>query len=117
MEREPAGYLWDAHSRAEAILRFCAGCTEADYRADEMLRAAVERNFEIIGEAQNRLQKAAPPLAARIPEIGRVVAFRNLLIHGYAVADDGIVWRTVLEDLPPLRDPLGALLADLGQQT
>jgi len=45
MEREPRGYLWDAHTRAEAILRFCARRTEADYRVDDMLRGAVERNF------------------------------------------------------------------------
>jgi hypothetical protein len=43
MEREPAGYPWDAHTRADAILRICDGRTEADYRLDDMLRGAVER--------------------------------------------------------------------------
>jgi uncharacterized protein with HEPN domain len=114
MEREPRGFLWDARERADAILGFCAGRTEADYHADDMLRAAVERNFEVIGEALNQLQKAAPEVAARVPELGRTVAFRNLLIHGYAVVDDGIVWRTVQEDLPRLRDGLAALLGEIG---
>ena len=47
-----------------------------------MLRAAVERHFEIIGEALNRLGKVRPEIAARISEIERAIALRNRLIHG-----------------------------------
>jgi len=48
---ESAKYLWDVQRAAERIARFAAGRTFHDYLADEMLRAAVERQFEIIGEA------------------------------------------------------------------
>jgi uncharacterized protein with HEPN domain len=43
------------------------------------------------------------------------VAFRNLLIHGYAVVDDRVVWRTAVEDLPRLRAEVEELLTSLIQ--
>jgi uncharacterized protein with HEPN domain len=46
-----------------------------------MLRAAVERQFEIIGEAVSQLTSSAPSVARRIPDIAEIVAFRDLLIH------------------------------------
>jgi uncharacterized protein with HEPN domain len=60
----------------------------------------VERQFEIIGEALNRLLKEAPDLANRVPDLARIVGFRNVLIHGYAVIDDGRVWEIVTTLLP-----------------
>ena len=69
-------YLWDAHTAAERIARFTAERTFDDYLADDMLRAAVERQFEIIGEAFVGLRRADPLLAERIPDLSRIVAFR-----------------------------------------
>jgi uncharacterized protein with HEPN domain len=113
MERDPRCLLWDVREGADAILRFTAGKSADDYLADEMLRAAVERRFEIIGEALGRLAMASPELAVRIPDLNRAIAFRNLLIHGYAVVDNATVWRTAQEDLPGLREKVVALLAEL----
>ena len=67
-----------------------------------MLRAAVERQFEIIGEALRRLAKSDAATAARISEAERIVAFRNILAHGYADIDDQIVWSLVRSKLPGL---------------
>jgi len=75
-----------------------------------MLRSAVERQFEIIGEALSQLTKIAPELAAQIPDLPRIVAFRNILIHGYAVVDNEIVWRAAQENLPELAVILHRLL-------
>ena len=65
----------------------------------------MERQFEIIGEALNRLSKEAPDLARRVPDLRKIVGFRNVLIHGYAVIDDGRVWEIVTTLLPPLHAP------------
>ncbi|MBR1087607.1 hypothetical protein JQ621_08960 [Bradyrhizobium manausense] len=46
----------------------------------------MERQFEIIGEALNRLSKDAPDIAGRVPDLRKIVSFRNLLIHGYALS-------------------------------
>ena len=65
----------------------------------------MERQFEIIGEALNRLSKEAPDLARRVPDLRKIVGFRNVQIHGYAVIDDGRVWEIVTTLLPPLHAP------------
>lgn len=79
-----------------------------------MLRSAVERQFEILGEALNQLRKVAPAIAQRIPDLAEIVDFRNLLIHGYATVDHSIVWRTVEDDLARLRSQLDELLPEVG---
>ena len=111
MGRDPRAYLWDAREAAKAIGTFSSGRTLQDYEADSMLRSAVERQFEIVGEALNQLAKAAPDLAAQIADLPRIVAFRNVLIHGYAAIDNAIVWRVVQENLPTLIGTLERLLA------
>ena len=75
-----------------------------------MLRAAVERQFEIIGEVFAAPWRKDPALAAAIPELPRVTAFRNVLVHGYATVDDRLVWGVVEADLAPLRATLDRLL-------
>ena len=60
MQRDPRAYLWDAREAAGAILEFVAGKTFEDYASDRLLRSAVERQFEIIGEALNQLCKIEP---------------------------------------------------------
>ena len=75
-----------------------------------MLRSAVERQFEIIGEALNQLSKVDPEVASRIPELRRIVAFRNILIHGYATVDDALVWQALVDKLPGLREALNKQL-------
>ena len=77
-----------------------------------MLRAAVERQFEIIGEALTRLVRLDERLAGRISEYRRIVDFRNILIHGYADVDDRVVWDVVQTKVPVLRREVEALLKE-----
>ena len=85
-----------------------AGKDWSDYQGDPMLRAATERQFEIIGEALNQLRKYSPQLAARVRDQEKIIGFRNVLIHGYAEIDDSVVWNAVCEKLPPLLADLDA---------
>lgn len=77
-----------------------------------MLRSAVERQFEIVGESLSQLAKSDADLAAQIPELPRVVAFRNILIHGYANVDDALVWQLLTDKLPQLDMALRTLLVN-----
>lgn len=110
MQRDPRKFLWDARAAADAILSFTRGRTLDDYRSDAMLHSAVERQFEIIGEALAQLARADPELADRVPEYRRIVAFRNILVHGYAVIDRARVWHIVEQELPGLRTATNRLL-------
>ncbi|MCP2247847.1 HepT-like ribonuclease domain-containing protein [Lentzea aerocolonigenes] len=100
MRRDPRTYLWDALRAAELLAEFSSGKSFTDYLDDAMLRSAVERQFEIIGEALNNLSKVSPELAAAVPDLPRIVAFRNILIHGYASVDDALVWQVLTEKQP-----------------
>ena len=112
MRPEARKYLWDASQASDRIARFVAGKTFQAYQADELLRSAVERQFEIIGEALSRLRTVDAETAASVPDSARIVAFRNLLIHGYATVDDRIVWGVVEGSLPRLREVLKRPLAE-----
>jgi len=112
MDDHAAKYLWDAQRAAERVARFTSGRTCDDYLGDEMLRSAVERQFEIIGEAFTGLRRVDPNLAATIPDLPRIVAFRNVLIHGYATVDSRLVWGVVEGKLAELLAPLTHLLGD-----
>lgn len=79
-----------------------------------MLRSAAERQFEIIGEALNRLSQVDPVVANEIVDLRRIVAFRNVLIHGYATIDDAIVWEVATARLGDLTETLARLLEGNG---
>lgn len=114
MPREPRTYVWEARRAGDLIQAFVHERDAADFQGDAMLRSAVERQFEIIGEALNQLSRTRPELAARIPDLARIVAFRNILIHGYASVDVELVWEAATQRVGPLLDLLERLLADLG---
>jgi len=104
--------LHDVWEAAQAISRFTEGKDLAAYTQEEMIRAAVERKFGIIGEALSRLEKEDPQTAQAIPELRRIVGLRNRLIHGYDHVDDSIIWDIVQHKLPSLAAQISALLSD-----
>jgi uncharacterized protein with HEPN domain len=111
MRLEVRTLLEDMRLAGERIERFVAGRSREDYLEDEMLRSAVERQFEIIGEAVNRLTRLSPDTAESLPDVHRIIAFRNILAHGYDVIDPNIVWDVVEGGLPPLMEMVRALLS------
>ncbi len=78
MRIEEKKYLYDISRAADLIADFTEGRMLTDYESDAMLRSAVERQFEIIGEAMAQLARLNQALAERIPDHRRVIAFRNL---------------------------------------
>jgi uncharacterized protein with HEPN domain len=107
---QTARYLWDARTAIDEILQFTANKTFDDYLADRMLQVAVEREFQIIGEAFVGLRRLDPTLAAGIPDLPRIIAFRNVVVHAYSAIDDGLVWQIIVTKLPDLRAHVERLL-------
>ncbi|MHC4219594.1 MAG: HepT-like ribonuclease domain-containing protein [Planctomycetota bacterium] len=114
MQLEAKKYLEDIRQGAAWIREFVGEKTWDDYETDALLRSAVERQFEIIGEALNRFSRAEPAVSSKISNHRRIVAFRNILIHGYAVIDNRVVWDVVQKDLPVLEQEVQSLLDQPG---
>ncbi|AWJ94808.1 DUF86 domain-containing protein (plasmid) [Azospirillum baldaniorum] len=93
----------------ESALRFITGRQRADLDGDEMLRFALVRAVEIVGEAASRI---SPDTRAGAPTVpwSAIVAMRNRLIHAYFDIDHDILWKTVTEEIPDLLPLLRSLL-------
>lgn len=105
-------WLGDISHHSAFIIDACTGRSSDDYASDEMLRLAVERSFEIIGEALNRLHRHDPDSAGRISHSSAIIGFRNILAHGYDIVEDAQVWKVIIEDLPVLRGEVDALISE-----
>jgi uncharacterized protein with HEPN domain len=71
-----------------------------DYCSDEMLSSAIERKFEIIGEALSRIRRKNPGDLADVSEWPAIIGFRNMLAHGYDHVEDSVVWGIVTQQIP-----------------
>lgn len=103
--------LEDIRDAATFIREVADGKSLVDYDGDRLLRQAIERNFEIIGEAMKRLAKNDAETAARIDDHRQIIAFRNVLIHGYDLVDHALVWSTIESQIPILLRDVETLLA------
>jgi uncharacterized protein with HEPN domain len=115
-QREIRKYLFDIAQACDLLSKFAAGKAFTDYTADPMFRSAVERQFEIIGEALNQVLRLDSSLAAHISNTGRIIAFRNRLIHTYASIADDVVWGVLETNLPTLQAEINSLLKESGEQ-
>ncbi|KAA3596255.1 MAG: DUF86 domain-containing protein [Calditrichaeota bacterium] len=100
----------DAIHACELILQFTLGMRDSDYYKDVKTKAAVERQFEIIGEALNRIKKIDISLLERIDNWEEIIGFRNVIAHGYDIVEDEIVWEAINKDIPVLLNQLNELL-------
>ena len=103
-------YLFDIAQACDLLAQFTTGKTFTDYVADPLLRSAVERQFEVIGEALNQALRVHPDLSNRVSDCRRIVSLRNRLIHGYAFVSNEVVWGVLEANLPTLRREVQALL-------
>ena len=114
MRRDARVLLTDSDQAGADIRLFTDGMDSTAYAADARTQAAVERKFEIIGEAVNRLHADHPDLASKIPEMRRLIDFRNYLAHGYDHVAPRLVWLYASSHLSELRRVVQALLAEMG---
>lgn len=113
MRRDARVHLLDALEAARAVEMFMTGRTRDEYDRDRLLRSAVDREFEIVGEALNRLRRDDPAVAERVPNVAEIIGFRNVLIHGYDIVDRDAVWKAITVEVPVLEASITVLLADL----
>lgn len=108
-ERSDELLIDDILDSAEKILRYTKGLTFNEFVEDDRTVDAVARNFEIIGEAANRLSRA---FKEQNPQIDwrRIRGFRNRIVHDYFGIDHTIVWRIIETYLPELEIALREII-------
>ncbi len=101
--------LFDIKTSIDAIDDFLGeNKSFAEYTSNKMLRNAVERNLEIIGEATNKILAIDDNI--KISNARRIVDTRNKIIHGYDEIEDTSIWVIVVNHLPILKIEIEALL-------
>ena len=92
----------------ERIESYVHDLDQAAFERNTLVQDAVIRNFEIIGEAANKIQLADSTFAQRHPQPRLDLAYRmrNALIHGYDSVNLSTIWNTIQSDLPTLRHQL-----------
>jgi len=111
MKDETRKNLIDILQAAEEIQNFVSGMDFTEYQNNPVTKRAVERDFEIIGEALNRIKNIDNELLEKISEHYRIIGFRNILIHGYDIIDEAIVWKAVTNHLPILVGEIKEILS------
>ncbi len=109
MDNEIKKYLFDIQESIDSIQKYLGDRRDFKvYMAEKMLRRAVEREFEIIGEAMNRIEKLDSTI--EISSKQQIISMRNRVIHGYDKIDNVIIWGTIVRHLPTLKLEIDKLL-------
>ncbi|MEW5844031.1 MAG: HepT-like ribonuclease domain-containing protein [Bacteroidota bacterium] len=111
MNLEINKYLYDIKTSIDSILEYLGDKKDFTfYLSNKLLRRAVERELEIIGEAAGQLLK----IDANFPieNARKIVDLRNWVIHGYDKVDDVIIWGIISTQLPKLQSQVEKLLQD-----
>lgn len=107
-KRKPTLYLQDILSSINNIQEYVKGMIFETFTRDNKTMHAVVRNFEIIGEAAKNMP---PELITKYPEIPwkEMVSMRNKVLHEYFGVDTEILWKTIQEDIPSLKEQIEGL--------
>ena len=103
---------YDILKAVDCIQQFTAGASLEDYAGNVLLRSAVERQFEIIGEALRRIGREDLNVLEGIRDYRKIIGFRNILAHGYDSITDAVVWEIIQVSLPLLLEDVAKLPAE-----
>ena len=110
MNDELLKVFYDILQATAEIEEFVSLLDYQSFLADIKTQKAVEREFEIIGEALNRIKKMDGKVLEHISEHRKIIGFRNVLAHGYDVIDEMLIWTAVVNHLPILKNEINNLL-------
>ena len=109
MKLEVKKFLFDIKESIDSIENYLGDQRDFSvYVSNKMLRRAIEREFEIIGEAMNRIEKVDSSI--NISSKKQIISMRNRVIHGYDKIDNEIVWGIIVRHLPTLKEEIESLI-------
>ena len=109
--RAIADYLGDIRDAVAKAQQFVADMTFEQFAEDEKTAFAVVRCLEIIGEAARKIPE---PVRGQYPQVPwqEMMGMRNFLIHDYMGVNYRVVWNTIQNDLPPLKQQIEQIIAE-----
>lgn len=109
MDSQIKKFLYDIEVSLDSIENYLGEKKSfLEYEKNKMLRRAIERELEIIGEAMTQVNKIEPDI--NISSKNQIIGMRNRVIHGYDKIDNGIIWGTIIRHLPVLKTEINKLL-------
>ena len=114
-ESSDISYLWDMLDASMAIQQFLVGKTFNDYNTDRLLRGAVERHIEIIGEAARNVSADFQSKHPQIPWI-KIIAQRHVLAHEYSEVKHERIWLVATVHISELIKLLKPLIPEPPEQ-
>lgn len=102
--------LYDIKFAIDEIESFFVGREKRfeQYSTDILLKRAIERDLEIIGEAMNRILKENPDI--EIDNARKIIGLRNQIIHGYDSVSDENIWGIIMVHIPKLKEAVDKLI-------
>ena len=109
LEDRDSAHLWDMLQAANEVTEMIAGRDLDDFLGDRILRRAIERCIELVGEAARRVSDQGRAATPTIPW-REIIGQRNILAHEYGQVDHELLYKTAVEDIPRLVETLNDLL-------
>ena len=111
MNDETKKWLFDIISSIDSIYSYVGERKIfQEYEKNKILRRAVEREIQIIGEADIRLQKFDSSI--HLKNAAQIISTRNRIVHAYDAVNNSIIWGIVVNHLPALRLEVETLLSE-----
>lgn len=111
--RDLPAYVHDVVQACKRVVEYADGLDADSFLADNRSRDAIERQLLIIGEAVNHIRRISHEAAGSLGPIERIIAFRNILVHGYYLIEPRTVWQIVEEHVPVLLDDAERMLSKM----
>ena len=105
-------YIADIINAMEKIFEYTEGMTKQEFKKNELVKDAVLRNIEIIGEAANKLSEEIYNNYKNVPW-RRMIGLRNIVIHEYFGVDLNIIWKIITVNLPETRPEIKKIKEDI----
>jgi uncharacterized protein with HEPN domain len=114
MDSRIKAWLYDIQTAIVEIESFLEGRAKNffEYKGNLLLKRAIEREMEIIGEAMNRITKRDETISSKITDAKDIIGLRNQVIHAYDNISDESIWAIIINHLPLLKQEVSALLKE-----